>query len=82
MQTGTLSPVQRGFFKNSAGDLLPTLAFWAGYVTFIIKFPLITIVCRRAIYFIDLKIIEYYQKESGWNRKSKNPKNYVTNYTR
>ena len=62
---GTLSPVQRGFFKNSVRDLLPTLDFWAGYVTFVINFFLITIVCRRAIYFIDLKIIEYYQKECG-----------------
>ena len=32
---------------------------------YLIILSLITMVCRRAIYFIDLKIIEYYQKACG-----------------
>ena len=33
-------------------------------------------------YFIDLEMIEYYQKMCCWNSKSLKTKNYVTNYAR
>ena len=39
-------------------------------------------ICRRATYFTDLEMIEYYQKTCGWNSKSVKTKKYVKNYTR
>ena len=37
---------------------------------------------RRVTYFIDLEMIEYYQKTCGWNSKSMKTKNYIRNYAR
>ena len=40
---GNKSPLQRGFFTNSAGDLLPTIAFLGGlynFLNFVIIFSL------------------------------------------
>ena len=34
LRAGDKSPVQRGFFKNSAGDLLPAIRFLAGLCNF------------------------------------------------
>ena len=34
LRVGDQSPVQRGFFKNSAGDLLPALRFLGGLYNF------------------------------------------------
>ena len=39
-------------------------------------------ICRRVIYFTDLKMIEYYQKTCGGNNKSTKPENYIKNYAR
>ena len=36
-------------------------------------------ICRRATYFTDLEMIEYFQKTCGWNSQS--PKT-ATNYAR
>ena len=36
---------------------------------------------RRATYFTDSEMIEYYQKPRGWNSKPTKTKNCVTNYT-
>ena len=44
LHTGNKSPVQRGFFTESAGDLLPTLGFLGGlynFYSFVIIFYLI-----------------------------------------
>ena len=43
LRAGNKSPVQRGLFRNSAGDLLPTLDFLGGLYNFcnlVIKFSL------------------------------------------
>ena len=59
------SPMQRGFIKNNAGDVLPALRFLGrlcNVCNFVIMFSLITMVYRKAICFTDLKIIEYCQK--------------------
>ena len=39
-------------------------------------------ICRRATYFTDSEIFEYYQKMCSRNSKSTKNKNYVQNYTR
>ena len=36
LRAGDKSPVQRGFFTNSKGDLLPVLGFWAGCIILVI----------------------------------------------
>ena len=65
------SPVQRGFFKNSEGDLLHALMFLGGlynFYNFVIIFSLMTVtmICsRRATHFIDSEIIKYYQETSN-----------------
>ena len=38
--------------------------------------------CRRATYFTDSEMIEYYQKMCGWNSKSAKTKNDVKSYAR
>ena len=68
--TGDQSPVQRGSFKNSAGDLLPALSLLGGlynFCNFVIIFSLIevTMICRRATYFTDSEMIEYFPKTCG-----------------
>ena len=43
LRMGNKSPVQRGFFTNSVGDLLPTLGFLGGlnnFCNFVILFSL------------------------------------------
>ena len=57
---GDKLPVQRGFFINSAGDLLPAL----GFCNFVVIFSLINSrwYVELVTYFTDLEIIEYYQK--------------------
>ena len=39
-------------------------------------------ICKRATHFIDLEMIEYYQKMCGWNSKSTKTNKYVENYAR
>ena len=84
--TGDKLPVQERFFKNSTGDLLPALMFLGGlynFCNFVIIFSLMYVtICKRATYFTDLEMIEYYQKMRGWNSKSPKTKSYVTNYAR
>ena len=53
LRTGDKSPVQRGFFTNSAGDLLPALGFLGGlynFCSFVIIFSLmnVTMICRSS----------------------------------
>ena len=67
LYTGVQLPVQRGFFKNNLGDSLPTLSFLSGLYSFC-NFVVIfegksrTMICKKATYFTDLEMIEYYQK--------------------
>ena len=70
LRTGNKSPVQRGFFKNRMGNLLPALRFLGGlynFCNFVIIFFLmqVMIMCRRVTYFTNLEMIEYYQKTCG-----------------
>ena len=70
LRTGNKSPVQRGFFKNRMGNLLPALRFLGGmynFCNFVIKFFLMQVMmmCRRVTYFTNLEMIEYYQKTCG-----------------
>ena len=65
--------MQRGFFTNSVGDLLPALGFLGGlynFCNFVIIFSLMKSgwYVELATYFTDLEMIEYYQKTCGWNR--------------
>ena len=61
LHAGDKSPVQRGFFTNSTGDLVPTLGFLGGlYIKSRWYVEVVT-------YFTDLEMIEYYQKTCGWN---------------
>ena len=39
-------------------------------------------ICRRATYFADSEMIEYFQQVCGWNSKSTHTKNYIRNYAR
>ena len=53
-------PLQRGFFKNSTGDVLLSLRLLSKLYNFcniVIIFSLmyVTMICRRATYFIDSK---------------------------
>ena len=41
VRVGDKSPVQRPFFKNSVGDLLPALRFLSGLNNFVIIFSLL-----------------------------------------
>ena len=64
---GDKLPVQRGFFINSAGDLLPALGFLRrlyNFCNFVVMFSLINSwwYVELVTYFTDLEIIEYYQK--------------------
>ena len=70
LRTGNKSPVQRGFFKNRMGNLLPALRFLGGmynFCNFVIIFFLMQVMmmCRRVTYFTNLEMIEYYQKTCG-----------------
>ena len=71
--TGDKSPMQRGFFTNSVGDLLPALGFLGRLYNFL-NFVIIFLQCKSwwyvevATYFTDLRMIEYYQKTCNWNR--------------
>ena len=59
--------MQRVFFKNSMGNLLPVLRFPGGlynFCIFIIIFS-VAIISRRAIFFTDSKMIKYYLKISS-----------------
>ena len=87
LRAGNKSPMEKGFFKNSAGDLLPALRFLGGlynFCNFVIVFSLIafyvTLIFRRATYFRDSEMIEYYQKMCNWNSKSTKTKNDIRNY--
>ena len=65
--TGNKSPVQRGFFKNRMGNLLPALRFLGrmyNFCNFVIIFFLMQVMmmCRRVTYFTNLEMIEYYQR--------------------
>ena len=73
LHAGNKSPVQRGFFANSMGDLLPTLGFLGelyNFCNFVIIFSLIKSrwYVEVVTYFTDLEMIEYYQKRCSWNR--------------
>ena len=48
--TGNKSPMQRGFFTNSVGDLVLALVFLAGCIIFVIIFSLlwVTMLCRSS----------------------------------
>ena len=66
LHAGNKSPVQRGFFKQSVGDLLPALRFLGklyNFYNFAIIFSLMEVmmICRRAKNFPDSKMVEYYQ---------------------
>ena len=68
--TGNKSPVQRGFFKNRMGNLLPALRFLGrmyNFCNFVIIFFLMQVMmmCGRVTYFTNLEMIEYYQKTCG-----------------
>ena len=68
--TGNKSPVQRGFFKNRMGNLLPALRFLGrmyNFCNFVIIFFLMQVMmmCRRVTYFTNLEMIEYYQRTCG-----------------
>ena len=70
LRTGNKSPVQRGFFKNRMGNLLPALRFLGGmynFCNFVVIFFLMQVMmmCRRVTYFTNLEMIEYYQKTCG-----------------
>ena len=73
LHEGDKSPVQRGFFTNSVGNLLPTLWFLGGlynFCNFVFMFSLIMSwwYVEVATYLTDLEMIEYYQKTCRWNR--------------
>ena len=64
LHAGNILPVQRGFLKNSANDLLPALRFLGklyNFCSFVITFSLmqVTMICRRVTYFTDLGMIDY-----------------------
>ena len=53
LHAGDKSPIQRGFFTNSTGNLLPTLGFLGGlynFCNFVIIFSLmqVTMICRSS----------------------------------
>ena len=69
LHAGDKSPVQRGFFTNSKGDLLPVLELLGGlhnFCNFVIKFSLMWgRYVEVATYFTDLEMIKYYQKRAA-----------------
>ena len=78
--------MQRGFFKNSVGDLLPALRFLGGlhnFCNFVVIFSLInvTMICRRATFY-RYGNDQILPKTCSWNSKSAEAKNYVINYIR
>ena len=86
LHAGNILPVQRGFFKNSASDLLPALRFLGrlhNFYSFVITFSLmqVTMICRRVTYFTDLGMINY-QKTWSWNSNYTKTKNYARSYAR
>ena len=78
LRAGDKSPVQKRFFENSGGDVLPALRFLGG----LYNFCNYVTTCKRATYFTDSELTGYYQKTCGWNSKSQKTKNYITNYAR
>ena len=81
------SPMQRGFFKNSAGDLLPTQGFWVSCIVFLILQLYFNVSHKRydkkATYFTDWEMIDYYQKTCDQKSiKCTKAKNYATVYVR
>ena len=76
LHTGDKLPVQRGFFTNSSGDLLPTLGFLGRLYNFcnlVIIFSLIkvTMICRSSDIFYrfgNATNFEYYHKTCSRNR--------------
>ena len=62
---GDKSPIQRGFFNNSAGNLLPALSFLGelyNFCNFLIIFSGVMVIRRRATYLTDSEMIKYYPK--------------------
>ena len=79
--------VQRSFFNNSVGDLLPALSFLGGLYDFS-NFVIIFLECKSQWYVEEQHIsqtqkwLNTTQNMYSWNSRYKKTKNYVRNYTR
>ena len=87
LRLGDKSPVQRGFFTNSAGDLLPAQGFLGrlyNFCNFIIIFSLMQVrmICRSGDIFYRFGNDRILSKNLRLKYKFMKTKNYVINYLR
>ena len=84
---GHKSPVQRGFFRNSTGNLLPILGFLGelyNFCNFVIIFSLmyVMMICKSSDIFYRFGNDQILPKNVQLKQKSTKTKNYVINNAR